>query len=84
MGCNAIKFSDYWRLCYTGLILLLSYLKKRQMEKKQALQVLKEVLDAATKSGVFPNMDASFTAAQAYNIVANEILKDNGSNSIND
>lgn len=54
------------------------------MEKKQALQVLKEVLDAATKSGVFPNIDASFTAAQAYNIVANEILKDNGSNSIND
>ena len=46
------------------------------MEKKQALEVLKQVLDAATKSGVFPNMDASFTAAQAYNIVATEILKD--------
>jgi hypothetical protein len=59
-------------------------LKKRQMEKKQALQVIKEVLDAATKSGVFPNMDASFTAAQAYNIIANEIIKKDGSNAIND
>ena len=51
------------------------------MEKKQALEVLKQVLDAATKSGVFPNMDASFTAAQAYNIVANEILKEDGDRS---
>lgn len=43
------------------------------MKNEQALQVLKEVLDAAIKSGVFPNMDASFTAAQAFNIVANAI-----------
>jgi len=43
------------------------------MKNEQALQVLKEVLDAATKSGVFPNMDASFTAANAFNIVANAI-----------
>ena len=54
------------------------------MENKQALQVIKEVLDAATKSGVFPNMDASFMAAQAYNIIANEIIKKDGSNTIND
>ena len=45
------------------------------MKKEQALQVLKEVLDAATKSGVFANMDASFTAANAFNIIANEINK---------
>jgi len=43
------------------------------MKNEQALQVLKEVLDAATKSGVFPNMDASFTAANAFNIIANAI-----------
>jgi hypothetical protein len=43
------------------------------MEHKQALAVIKEVLDAAVKGGVFPNMDASFTAAQAFNIVANAI-----------
>jgi hypothetical protein len=43
------------------------------MKNEQALQVLKEVLDAAIKGGIFPNMDASFTAAQAFNIVANLI-----------
>ena len=43
------------------------------MKNEQALQVLKEVLDAAIKGGIFPNMDASFTAAQAFNIVANAI-----------
>lgn len=43
------------------------------MKNEQALQVLKEVLDAAIKGGIFPNMDASFTAAQAFNIVANSI-----------
>ena len=45
------------------------------MNNQQALQILKEVLDAATKSGVFNNMDASFTAAQAFNIIATEINK---------
>jgi hypothetical protein len=43
------------------------------MKNEQALQVLKEVLDAAIKGGIFPNMDASFTAAQAFNIVANAV-----------
>lgn len=44
------------------------------MENKQALQVIKEVLDAAVKGGIFPNMDASFTAAQAYNFIANTLV----------
>ena len=43
------------------------------MKNEQALQVLKEVLDAAIKGGIFPNMDASFTAAQAFNLVANAL-----------
>jgi hypothetical protein len=43
------------------------------MKNEQALKILKEVLDAATKSGVFPNMDASFTAANAFNTIANAI-----------
>ena len=49
------------------------------MKNEQALQILKEVLDAATKSGVFPNMDASFTAANAYNVIVNA-LKENKEN----
>jgi hypothetical protein len=47
------------------------------MKNEQALQVLKEVLDAAIKGGIFPNMDASFTAAQAFNIVANIVKETN-------
>lgn len=46
----------------------------KKMNEKQALQILKEVLDAATKSGVFPNIDASFAAANAYNIISQKIL----------
>lgn len=45
------------------------------MDEKQALQVLKDVLDAAIKGGVFPNIDASFTAANAYNIISQKILQ---------
>jgi hypothetical protein len=41
-------------------------------------------MDAATKGGVFNNLDATFAAAQAYNIIANEILNSDGLNTIND
>lgn len=45
------------------------------MTEQQALEMIKQVLDAAVKGGVFPNIDASFTAAQAYNIISNKILQ---------
>jgi len=54
------------------------------MDKKQALEILKQILDAASKSGLFQNLEASMTAAQAFNIIATEINKDNGLNTIND
>ena len=53
------------------------------MDKKQALGILKQILDAASKSGLFENMEASMTAAQAYNVIATEINKTDGSNTIN-
>ena len=43
------------------------------MKTLQALDILKQCLDMATKGGIFSNMDASFTAAQAYNIIASKI-----------
>ena len=43
------------------------------MKTLQALDILKQCLDMATKGGIFSNMDASFTAAQAYNIIATKI-----------
>ena len=46
------------------------------MENKQALGIIKQILDAASKSGLFENLTAAMTAADAYNAVAREILKD--------
>jgi hypothetical protein len=46
------------------------------METKQALAIIKQILDAASKSGLFENLTAAMTAADAYNAVAREILKD--------
>ena len=46
------------------------------METKQALAILKQILDAATKSSLFENLQAAITAADAYNLLAREILKD--------
>ena len=46
------------------------------METKQALAIIKQILDAASKSGLFENLAAAMTAADAYNAVAREILKD--------
>ena len=54
------------------------------MDKKQALQILKQILDAASKSGLFENMEASMTAANAYNVIATEINKTDGPHSITD
>jgi hypothetical protein len=53
------------------------------METKQALAILKQILDAASKSGLFENLTAAMTAADAYNAVAREILKEkNGDGSV--
>jgi hypothetical protein len=54
------------------------------MDKKQALQILKQILDAASKMGLFENIEASMTAANAFNVIATEINKDNGLHAITD
>ena len=46
------------------------------METKQALEIIKQILNAATKSSLFENLDAAMTAANAYNAIARELLKD--------
>lgn len=46
-----------------------------QLSKEKALQVIKEIMDAATKGGLFPNMDATFLAANAFNVISNAVLK---------
>ena len=44
------------------------------MTNEQALNVIKQVLDAASKGGIFENMDASFLAANSFNIISRAIL----------
>jgi hypothetical protein len=46
------------------------------MTNEQALKVIKQVLDAASKGGIFENMDASFLAANSFNVISRAILKD--------
>jgi len=45
------------------------------MTNEQALNVIKQVLDAASKGGIFENMDASFLAANSFNIISRAILE---------
>lgn len=49
------------------------------MNEKQALEVIRAILDLATSKGVFVKIDESFTAIQAFNIIA-EKFKDDKSN----
>ena len=58
------------------------------MTNEQALSVLKQVLDAATKGGLFENVDATFIAAQSFNhiqrqLIIEENLEDNANGIIN-
>lgn len=45
------------------------------MTTEQAQQVIKSVLDMAVKNGVFHNIDASTTAAQAWHVITQELSK---------
>ena len=46
------------------------------METKQALTIIKQVLDAAAKSGIFENMDSAFVCADAYNHIFKQLSTD--------
>ena len=46
-----------------------------QLSTEKALQVLKQVMDMATKGGIFENMDATFLAANAFNVVSIAAMK---------
>ena len=45
-----------------------------QLTNEKALQILKQVMDAATKGGIFENMDATFLAANAFNVISRAVL----------
>lgn len=43
------------------------------METKQALDLIKQILNAATKAGLFENLESSMMAAQAYQAIETEL-----------
>lgn len=45
-----------------------------QLTNEKALQIIKEIMDAAAKGGLFPNMDATFLAANAFNVISRAVL----------
>jgi hypothetical protein len=45
------------------------------MTNKEALNVIKQILDAGQKSGLFENLEASMLAANCYNHLANTLEK---------
>jgi hypothetical protein len=48
------------------------------MEALEALKIIKEVLDAANKSGLFANLESAIVVADAYKVLETELNKDNG------
>jgi aspartate/methionine/tyrosine aminotransferase len=51
------------------------------MNEKQALEIIKAILDLATQKGIFVKMDEAYTAITAFNIVA-EKFKDEQDNAV--
>jgi len=48
------------------------------MNKEQALNIIKQFIDAAIKHGVCQNLETTAMVAQAYQYILNELNKNNG------
>lgn len=58
------------RPAWLNFDLIYNNLKFDTMNEKQALEIIKAILDLATSKGVFSKIDESFTAIQAFNTIA--------------
>jgi hypothetical protein len=47
-----------------------------KMTTKQALEIIKLVLDQATEKGVFKNINDSFAVINAFNTISEKIISD--------
>ena len=50
------------------------------MNKEQAQQIIKSVIDQAIKAGVLNNIDAAATVAQAWQIITQELKNNENTN----
>jgi hypothetical protein len=46
------------------------------MNNKQALEIIKQLLDRSIKHGVFENADSVIAVTNAYNLIVKELIKD--------
>ena len=47
------------------------------MENKQALEIIKQLLDQSIKRGVFENAESVIAVTEAYNTIAKQIIEKN-------
>jgi hypothetical protein len=48
----------------------------QKLTTKQALEIIKLVLDQATEKGVFKNINDSFAVINAFNIISEKVISD--------
>jgi len=46
-------------------------------EKKEALQLIKTLIDVAIKRGLFENIEITIQVSNAFNFISTELQKDN-------
>lgn len=50
------------------------------MNEKQALEIIKAIMDEATKKGIFGKLDDAFTAITAFNLIAEKFKNEPSKN----
>jgi hypothetical protein len=53
------------------------------MNEKQALDVLKAALDLGVQKGNYNNLNEAYTIIQAFDVIANQLKKDESDNESN-
>lgn len=46
------------------------------MEKKQALEIIKQVIDAAIKRGLFESVEVAVQVSDAFCVIKDELMND--------
>jgi hypothetical protein len=46
------------------------------MNNKQALELIKQLIDQSIKRGVFENAESVLAVSNAFNVIAKELIKD--------
>jgi hypothetical protein len=52
------------------------------MNEKQALEIIKAILNLATSKGIFIKMDEAYTAISAFNLIAEKFKDEPGKDAI--